>query len=162
MPEKKFKFLIEGGKATAAPPIGPALSPLGVNVLQIIEKINVETAEFRGMRVPVMVTVNTDTKEFSVEVGTPTVAALIAKETGIEKGSKMPGKEPVGDMSFDSLVKVAKLKMPSLKVKSLKAAVKTVIGTCISMGVTIEGKNPKEFLAELESGKYDDVLEKAT
>lgn len=162
MPEKKFKFLIEGGKATAAPPIGPALSPLGVNVLQIIEKINSETAEFKGMRVPVIVTVDTDTKDFKIEIGTPTVAALIAKETGIEKGSKMPGKEMAGDISFDSLVKVARLKMPSLKVKTLKSAVKTVIGTCVSMGISIDGKNPKDVLAEIDSGKYDDYLEKAT
>lgn len=162
MPEKRFKFLIEGGKATAAPPIGPALSPLGVNVLQIIEKINSETAEFKGMRVPIIVTVDTDTKNFTVEVGTPTVAALLAKETGIEKGSKAPGKEPVGDISFESLVKVAKLKMPSLNAKSLKAAVKTVVGTCISMGINIDGKNPKEVLAEINSGKYDELLEKAT
>lgn len=162
MPEKKFKFIIEGGKATAAPPIGPALTPLGVNVLQIIEKINSETAEFRGMRVPIMVTVDTDTKDFRIEVGTPTVAALIAKETGIEKGSKAPGKEMAGDISLESLVKVARLKMPSLKAKSLKAAVKTIVGTCISMGINIDGKNPKEFLAEIDSGKYDEYLGGAT
>ncbi len=162
MPEKQFKFLIEGGKATAAPPIGPALTPLGVNVLQIIEKINSETAEFRGMKVPIIVTVDTDTKDFRIEVGTPSVAALIAKETGIEKGSKMPGKEPAGDISFESLVKIARLKMSSLRVKSLKAAVKTVVGTCISMGITIDSKNPKEVLAEIDSGRYDDLLEKAT
>ncbi|MEM1676362.1 MAG: 50S ribosomal protein L11, partial [Nitrososphaerota archaeon] len=95
MPEKTLKFLVPGGEATAGPPIGPALGPLGVNVLQVVEEINKLTREFKGMRVPVEVVVDTETKQFKVNVGIPTTTALIVKEAGIEKGAKMPGKEIV-------------------------------------------------------------------
>ena len=158
MPEKQLRFIVEGGKATAGPPIGPALSPLGVNVLQIIEKINELTGEFHGMRVPVEVSVNTDTKEFRVEVGTPTVTALIAKEAGIEKGSGAAGRENVGNLKFEDVVKIARIKQEDIKSNTLKAAVKTVIGTCVSMGVTIDGKPPKQVLREIDAGLYDDQL----
>jgi len=88
MAEKKVvEALIEGGKATAGPPLGPALGPLGVNVLAIVNKINELTKPYSGMKVPVKIHVNVDTKEFEVEVGVPTTSALIVKELGIEKGS---------------------------------------------------------------------------
>lgn len=158
MPEKTVRFLVPGGEATAGPPIGPALGPLGVNVLQIVEEINRVTSEFKGMRVPVEVTVNTDTKEFKVMVGTPTTAALIVKEAGIEKGAKMPGKENVGEISLDQVIKIARVKMDDMRAKTLKSAVKQVLGTCLSMGISVDGKNPKEVIREIDSGMYDDKL----
>lgn len=158
MPEKQFRFLVEGGKATAGPPIGSSLGPLGLNVLMVVEKINEATAEFMGMRVPVEVTVNTDTKEFSIKVGTPSVAALIVKEAAVEKGSGNPGKEYVGNISMDAVVKIAKVKMPDLRVKTLKAASKQVVGTCVSMGIKVDGKEPKQILREIDEGQYDNML----
>ncbi len=158
MPEKTVRFLVPGGEATAGPPIGPALGPLGVNVLQIVEEINRVTSEFKGMRVPVEVTVNTDTKEFKVVVGTPTTTALIVKEAGIEKGAKMPGRENVGEISLDQVIKIARVKMDDMRAKTLKSAVKQVLGTCLSMGILVDGKNPKEVIREIDSGIYDDKL----
>ena len=158
MPEKQFRFLVQGGKATAGPPIGSSLGPLGLNVLAVVEKINEVTAEFMGMRVPVEITVNTDTKEFWVKVGTPSVAALIVKEAGVEKGSANPGKEYVGDLSMEAVAKIAKVKMADLRAKSLKSAAKQVVGTCASMGIKVDGKEPKEVIKEIDQGKYDDLL----
>ncbi|MEM2187913.1 MAG: 50S ribosomal protein L11 [Nitrososphaerota archaeon] len=160
MPEKTLKFLIPGGEATAGPPIGPALGPLGVNVLQIVEEINRRTAEFKGMRVPVEVVVNTDTKTFEVKVGIPTTAALLVKEAGIEKGSSQPNRDLVADLSMEQIVKIAKIKMPGMRAKTLKAAVKQVLGTCLSMGITVGGKRAKEVLKEVDAGAYDDLIRK--
>ncbi|GBC71476.1 50S ribosomal protein L11 [Candidatus Calditenuaceae archaeon HR02] len=162
MAEKTYKFVVEGGKATAGPPIGPTLTPLGINVLQLIEEINRKTAEFKGMHVTVIVKVDSDTKSFSVEVGVPSTIALIAKEAGVEKGSGTAHKQTVGDLSLEGLIRIAKLKMEQLRATSLKAAVLSVAGTCLSMGVTIDGKNPKEFIEELRMGKYEELLSAAT
>jgi len=161
MPEKTLKFLVPGGEATAGPPIGPALGPLGLNVLQVVEEINRQTSEFRGMRVPVEVTIDTETKSFRVKVGTPTTAALIVKEAGVEKGSGQPNQQFIGDLSMEQVVKIAKLKMPDMRAKSLKAAVKQVLGTCLSMGITVEGKIAKEATREVDQGKYDELISQA-
>ncbi|MDJ0270681.1 MAG: 50S ribosomal protein L11 [Aigarchaeota archaeon] len=158
MPEKTLRLLVEGGKSTAGPPIGSSLGPLGVNVMQVVEKINEATAEYKGMRVPVEVTVDTDTKEFSVKVGTPSTAALIVKEAGAEKGSGTPGHDFVGSISMESVVKIAAAKQEDMRAKTLKAAVKQVLGTCVSMGVLVDNKNPKEVIKEVEQGKYDELL----
>ncbi len=160
MPEKTLKFLIPGGEATAGPPIGPALGPLGVNVLQIVEEINRKTAEFKGMRVPVEVIVNTDVKTFEVKVGTPTTAALLVKEAGVEKGSSQPNREFIANLSMEQIVKIAKIKMPDMRANTLKAAVKQVLGTCLSMGITVEEKRAKEVIKEVDAGVYDDLIKK--
>lgn len=156
--KKVNKFIIEGGKATAGPPIGPALGPLGVNVLAIVEKINELTSSFMGMRVPVEVIVDTDTKDFEVNVGIPSTAALIMQEIKKEKGAAMPGKETLGDISFQKIIEIAKIKMKHLQAKTLKSAVKQIVGTCVSMGVTIDKKNPKEVIKAIEKGEYNKYL----
>jgi len=159
MSEKKVvEALISGGQATAGPPLGPALGPLGVNVLAVVNRINELTSEYAGMRVPVKIIVDVDTKEFEIEVGMPTTSALIVKEAGIQKGSGKPGEEAAGNLTFEQVVKIAKIKMPSLLAKNLKAAVKEIVGTCVSMGVTIDNKNPKTVLKEINEGKYDDII----
>ncbi len=160
MPEKTktFTFLVEGGKATAGPPIGPALGPLGLNVMQVVQRINQLTKDFAGMRVPVKVTVDIEKKTFEVEVGTPTTAALIVKELGVQKGAHQPGHEVIGNLTMDQVAKIAQVKIKDMGTKDFKAAVKTVLGTALSMGVTVEGKNPKEVQKEVDEGVYDDVL----
>ena len=150
MPEKTFRFLVEGGKATAGPPIGPALGPLGLNIMQVVDKINEATAEYRGMRVPVEVIVNPDTKEFRIEVGTPSTAALLVKELGAEKGSGTTGHDWIGSLKMEQVVKIARIKMTDMRAKTLKAAVKQVLGTCVSMGVLVEGKHPKEIIKNID------------
>ncbi len=156
---KTFSFLIDGGQATGGPPIGPALGPLGVNVMQIVKRINELTADFRGMKVPVKVHVDPETKEFEVEVGVPTTTALLVKEAGIEKGSSQAGKEFVGNLTMAQVVKVARLKMQDMGAASLKAAVKEVLGTCVSMGLKVEGRSPKELIREVDEGKWDSLIQ---
>ncbi len=150
------KALVEGGKASAGPPLGPTLAPLKVNIGQVIAAINEKTKEFAGISVPVSVDVNTETKQFTISVGTPPVSQLIKKELKLEKLAKTAWKEPaVGDLKIDSAVKIAKLKFDSLGTKDLKKATKEVVATCVSLGVNVEGKNPKEVLKEIDSGSFD-------
>lgn len=161
MGEKKtVEALVPGGQATAGPPLGPALGPLGVNVMAIVNRINELTKDFAGMKVPVKIIVDVDTKEFEVEVGTPTTSALIVKELGIEKGSGDPGKQKVGNLTIQQVIKIAKMKSSELLAKSLKKAAKEILGSCVSMGVTVEGKDPREVQREIDEGKYDELFEK--
>ena len=150
-----IEVLVEGGKANAGPPLGPALGPLGVNVMQVVNAINEKTKHFDGMKVPVKVIVDPKTKSFEIEVGTPPVTALILKELGIEKGSGNPREEKVGNLSMDQVIKIAKMKYGDLLGKDLKSKVKEVIGSCVSIGVNVEGKSPKEVQKEIDEGKYD-------
>ncbi|MEM1547372.1 MAG: 50S ribosomal protein L11 [Candidatus Methanomethylicia archaeon] len=160
MVKKTFNFIINGGEATAGPPIGPALGPLGFNVMMIVNRINELTKDFQGMRVPVKVIVDIDTKEFNVEVGIPTTAALIARELGIEKGAQSPGSQKVGNLNIKQIIRIAKIKGPQLLSKSLKEAIKEILGTCVSMGVTVENRDPREIIREINSGTYDDIISK--
>lgn len=155
---QSISALVTGGQASAGPPLGPALGPLGVNIMQIINAINEKTKDFDGMKVPVTVSVNTKTKQWEVIVGIPSAAALLLKEAGIQKGSGTSGSTWVGDIKVDSLVKVAKAKLESSYASSIKSVAKEVAGTCVSLGIKIEGKNPKEFTAEINAGKWDDKL----
>jgi large subunit ribosomal protein L11 len=159
MGEKKvIEALVNGGQANAGPPLGPALGPLGVNVLAIVEKINEVTKDYSGMKVPVKVSVDTNDKSFEVTVGTPTTSALIISELGVSKGSGVPNTEKIGDLSLEQAVRIAKLKGADILARDLKAAVNEVLGTGVSMGVTVEGKDPREVQKEINEGKHDAVL----
>ncbi|MCJ7609483.1 50S ribosomal protein L11 [Candidatus Bathyarchaeota archaeon] len=157
MSEKKktIDALISGGQATAGPPLGPILGPMGLNVLAVVNRINELTKPYAGMKVPVKVTVDQETKQFEVEVGTPTVGALVVKELSIQKGSGTPNTQKVGDLNFEQLVKITKLKQDQTLARSFKSAVKEVAGSCVSIGITIEGKDPKEVQKEIDEGAYD-------
>jgi len=155
---KVVEALVNGGKASAGPPLGPALGPLGVNIGNVVAKINEVTKDFEGMQVPVKVIVDEETKEFRIEVGTPPTSALLKKELGVEKLSSKPNEEKVGDLKFEQVVKVARAKLSSLNTDDLKLAVKQVLGTCVSAGITVDGKEPKEVIKEVEEGKYDGML----
>src|SRR5210317_1996024 len=108
MAKQSVEALINGGKASAAPPLGPALGPLGVNIGQVVAEINKKTAAFAGMQVPVTVEVDTDSKEFTIAIGTPPASALIKQEAGIKKGSGKPSEELVADLKVEQLIKIAK------------------------------------------------------
>jgi len=110
MAKQTVECLIEGGKATAAPPLGPALGPLGVNIGQVVAEINKKTADFKKMQVPVKVIVDEDTKEFEITIGTPPTSELIKKEAHIEKGSGVPNSDKVADIRIEQVIKVAKMK----------------------------------------------------
>jgi len=148
--------LVTGGQASAGPPLGPALGPMGVNVMQVITAINEKTKDFEGMKVPVTVSIDPATKKWEIEVGIPSSAALLLKESGIQKGSGTSGSNWVADVKFDTIIKVAKTKLDSSYATSLKSVAKEIIGTCVSLGVKIEGKTPKEITAEVNTGKWDE------
>ncbi|MEM4348614.1 MAG: 50S ribosomal protein L11 [Candidatus Anstonellaceae archaeon] len=160
MAEVTIPAIVEGGRATAGPPLGPALGPLGVNINAILEEINKKTSAFSGLKVPVKVIVDKATKKFRVEVGSPPTGELLKKELGVEKGRKGGPEDPkvIGNLKFEQIVKVAKAKSDGTLVKSLKQGVKEVLGTCVSLGITVEGKDPRQVIKEVNEGKFDSAL----
>jgi len=155
MGTQTVESLIEGGKATAAPPLGPALGPLGVNIGEVVAEINNKTQAFKGMQVPVKVEVNDETKAFSISVGTPPASALIKKEAGVDKGSGRAQEEFVADLVIEQIIKIAKMKETALLGKDMKNKVKEIVGTCNSMGIKVEGVKASEAIKLIEEGKFD-------
>jgi large subunit ribosomal protein L11 len=159
MSEKKVvELIVNGGQANAGPPLGPALGPLGVNIVAIVNKINEITKEYAGMKVPVKISVDTEDKTFEVTVGTPTSSALLVAELKIEKGSGTPNTVKVGDLSMEQMVKIAKIKAPQLLASNIKDATKELLGTCVSLGVTVEGKDPREVQKDIDAGNYETLF----
>lgn len=150
--------LVQGGKATAAPPLGPALGPVGVNIGQVVQEINKATADFKGMQVPVKITVDTDTKEFEITVGTPPASALLKGEAKIDKGSGAAGDDMVANIKIEQAIKVAKMKQDQLQGKDLFGKVKTVVGTCQSMGIMVEGQPAKDAIKKINEGEWKDKI----
>ncbi|MCS7144266.1 MAG: 50S ribosomal protein L11 [Archaeoglobaceae archaeon] len=148
------EVLVTGGQATPGPPLGPVIGPLGLNVKQVVDKINEATKDYAGLNVPVKIVVKDD-RSFEIEVGIPPVSALIKRELKLEKGSANAGKDFVGNIKFEQLIKIAKMKKASSLSYSLKGVVKEALGTCVSMGITVDGKNPKEVLREIDEGKIE-------
>ncbi|MDY6774691.1 MAG: 50S ribosomal protein L11 [Halobacteria archaeon] len=149
--------LVEGGDASPGPPLGPALGPTGVNVQEVVQAINDETADFEGTEVPVTITV--EDSDFEIEVGLPPTAAMVKDEVGIETGSGEPNEEFVADMSIEQAAKVGRMKSKDLLSYDTKNAAKEVIGTCVSLGITIEGEDPRVMKEKIDSGEYDEVFE---
>jgi large subunit ribosomal protein L11 len=139
--------------------LGPALGPLGINILQVVNTINEKTKDFPGMKVPVKVEVDSETKKFTVEVGIPPTAALIFKESGINKGSGTAGTNFVGNVSMESIVKIAKMKMDVSYAQEIKSTAKEIIGSCLSLGIKVEDKVAKDVYADISAGKYDSLFE---
>ncbi len=155
MSKQTVEAMIEGGKASAAPPLGPALGPTGLNIGQVITEINKKTADMKGMQVPIKVIFDAQAKTFEVEVGTPPTAALIKKEAGVEKGASNAKNEKIADLMLEQIIKIARIKEGNLGGNTMKEKVKEVIGTCVSMGILVEGMNPKDALRAIEAGKFD-------
>lgn len=137
------------------PTLSQKLGPVGVNVNQVIQKINKATKDFRGLKVPVELDVDMNTKEMNVQVFSPPVSELLKRELGIEKGSGQQNKVLVANASIEQLIGIAKTKLPDLLCKDLKAAVKSVVGTCVSLGILIENRPASEMGREIDEGKYD-------
>ena len=156
MAKETIDALIDGGNASAGPPLGPALGPTGLNIGKVVAAINEKTAAFKGMKVPVKVIIDTDKKDFEIKVGSPPASSLLKKEAGLETGTK-DGK-PIADITFDQLLKVANMKRDSLLSGTMKSAVKEIAGTCVTVGLTIDGMSPKEFIAAVNAGKFDSQL----
>ena len=131
------KLQIPAGKATPAPPVGTALGPHGVNIMQFTKEFNAKTADQAGLIIPVVLTVYQD-RSFTFITKTPPVPVLIKKKVGIDSGSKVPNKTKVGNLTKDQVREIAELKMPDLNAASIEAAISMVKGTARSMGVTVE------------------------
>lgn len=152
MPETVVSALVEGGKASAGPPLGPALGPTGLNIGQVVKEINEKTKEYAGIQVPVDVIIDTASKTFKIKVGSPPVSALLKKEFGVDKMENV-------DIPIDYAIKIAKMKKEFMLANTDRAALKEVLGTCKSMCVKIDGKDPREVQKEVDQGKYDAKLE---
>jgi len=156
--KKVVELLVNGGQANAGPPLGPALGPLGINIVAVVTKINELTKDYAGMRVPVTISVDSEDKTFDVTVGTPTASALIVAELKVEKGSGTPNTVKVGELSMEQMVRIAKIKRPELLAPTLKKATKELLGTCVSVGVTVEGKDPREVQKDIDAGTYEQLF----
>lgn len=211
MTKRVIEALVDGGKATPSPPLGPSLAAYKVNIGKIIQDINEKTKDYEGMKVPVKIIIDDETKEHEIKVGIPPVSSLIRKELGLEKiaaekeekegmieegeekeeisemelkklkpwereklkremkekeeeEKEVEKEEPeeeekereiVGDLTIDQCIKITKMKRDSLLAKDMQSALKEVVASCVSMPVTVEGKNPKEILKDIDEGKYD-------
>lgn len=182
MTKRMIQVLIEGGKATPAPPLGPSLSVYKVNIGKIIQEINDKTKEYEGMKVPINIVIDDETKEYEIKVGVPPVSSLIAKELGLKKIAPQKEEESkegeekeeekkkevtkrkeekkekiiVGNLTMEQVIKITKLKKENLLAKDMKKAVKEIVSSVVSMPLTIEGKNPKDILKEIDEGKWND------
>ncbi len=148
--------LVTGGKASAGPPLGPALGPLGINIVEVIDSINKKTKDFVGMKVPITVNIELDTKKWDVGVGIPSTASLILKESGISKGTSNNKEKWVANISLDNIIKISKIKINSSYSNSLKCVTKEVLGTCLSAGIKVNGKTPKDIISEINSSKWEE------
>ena len=155
---KTIEILVVAGQATPGPPLGPQLGPLGVNIKALIDEINKKTQGYKGMKVPVKVEVD-DSRNFTISVGVPPTSSHLKREAGVEKGSGTPNTEKAGDLTFDQCVKVAQMKQESMLAINLRSAVKEVIGTCTSVGLTIDNEDPKTIIKAINAGNYDKFFE---
>ncbi|MBI4919118.1 50S ribosomal protein L11 [archaeon] len=159
MPTTTVELLVEGGKASAGPPIGTTLGPLKLNIGQIVSDINKKTADFKGMQVPVKIHVNPDDKSYKIELGTPPASALIKKEANVEKGSGNPLADKIADLKIQQVIKVAKMKEGDLLGKNMFSRVKEILGTCNSMGILVEGKPAKDLIVDINTGAFKKEIE---
>ena len=155
----KIKLLADGGNLSPGPALSQKLGPIGLNMNQVIQEINKTTNEFKGLKVPVELDINPLTKEFEVKVFSPPVSELLKKELGIEKGSGFQKKIQVTNASIEQIISVAKTKLPNMLARDLKAAVKTIVGTCTALGILIENKSTSEIQEEIKQGKYDKEIQ---
>ena len=153
----ELKVMIDAGHASAGAPLGPALGPTGINIGDVVAKINEKTAALSGMKVPVTIKINKD-KTFQIEVGLPPVSALIKKESKAAKGAANPKLDVMGNLTIEQVVLIAKTNYDKLNATSMKNCAKVVIGTCDSMGVTIEGLSARDAQKAVKSGKWDAQL----
>lgn len=155
MKRQTLSVIVEGGKASPAPPLGPSLAQAGLKIPLVIAQINEKTKTFAGMKVPVKISFDSVAKTFEVEVGMPSTSELLKKEAGITIGSATTGATSAGNVKFEQVIKIAKLKSESMGAKKLKIAAKQIAGSCASIGLTIDGKSAREVQKEIDEGKYD-------
>ena len=132
-----IKLQIAAGKATPAPPVGPALGQHGVNIMEFTKQFNAKTADMGDLIIPVVITVYSD-RSFSFITKTPPAPVLLKKAAGLQKASGVPNKQKVGSVTKDQIKEIAEMKMPDLNAASLEAAMSMIAGTARSMGITVQ------------------------
>jgi large subunit ribosomal protein L11 len=153
-----YTVKVKGGQVSE-----DALSTLkksGVDLSKLREELNKLTQKYKGFEVTVKILVDEDTKEYDIEIKPPTTTELLLHAVGAKEPSGDPMHQKIGDLPFEKIVEIAILKKPSLTAKTLKAAVKTILGSARSIGITVDGKDPKQVTQEVENGVYDAVLAK--
>lgn len=153
------KLLVDGGAMKPGPAVSQKLGPAGINVNEVISKVNEATINFKGMQVPVEINVNTASKTFEIEVFSPPISGMLKKEAGIAKGSGLQKKISAANISIEQIIKVANSKLPNLLCNDLKTAVKTTVGSCVSLGILIENKSAVEIESDIDAGIYDKEIE---
>lgn len=148
-----IEFLIPGSQATPGEPIGPQLGPTPVDVQQAVTTINERTASFEGTDVPITLTYEQD-GSFEISVGVPPTSALLKRQAGIERGSGRP-EEFVADLTIEQLQTVVEQKQSDLNAYNMTNSAKEIAGTCVSLGITIDGNDPREFAQRVDDGEYD-------
>ncbi|MBI3622846.1 50S ribosomal protein L11 [Candidatus Pacearchaeota archaeon] len=151
----QVKLIVEGGEMKPGPTLGQKLGPTGIGVNLVLQKVNEATKNFKGVKVPIELEIDSAAKTFEVKVFSPPTSELLKKELGLEKGSGLQKKNIVGNASIEQVILVAKTKMPNLLCKDLKSAVKTVVGTCVTLGVLIENLPAKKIEPLIDEGKFD-------
>lgn len=154
-----IKLMVEGGKMTPGPAVAQQLGPMGVNMGKVISDVNEATSEFKGVTLPVHLTINADTKEVSIKVLSPPTSELIKKELGIKTASGARLKQRVGNFAIEQVISVAKAKHDAMLSNDFMATVKSVLGTCQALGVLVEDKEVKEIMKEVREGKFDSEIE---
>ena len=150
-----IEVLVPGGEANPGPPLGPELGPTPVDVQAVVQEINDRTEAFDGTEVPVTIDYEDD-GSFAIEVGVPPTAELVKDEAGFDTGSGEPHEEFIANLSVEQVMQIAEQKQSDLLAYDLENAAKEVVGTCTSLGVTIEDNDPREFKERIDDGEYDD------
>ncbi len=155
----QVKLLAEGGSMKPGPALSQKLGPAGIPINNVIQQVNEATKDFKGMKVPVELEIDVNTKEIQVHVFSPPVSELIKKELEIEKASGQQAKYQFGNLSIEQVISIAKTKMPNLLANNLKKGVLSIAGSCTSLGILIESKPAKEVCQEIQEGKYDKEIQ---
>jgi len=153
-----IKLLVDGGEMKPGPTVGQKLGPIGINIGSVISEVNKATSEFKGTKVPVSLDIDPKTKKFKVEVSSPPTSELLKKEIGIDTGSGDHKKNKVGNVSIETIIKIAKVKFPNMLAKEFKSAVKSVVGSAVSLGILVENKLGTELVKDIEKGVYDSEI----
>ena len=149
------KMIVDGGAMKPGPTVAQQLGPMGINLGKVITDVNLATAGFKGIKVPIQIDVDSKTKIFTIKVFSPPTAELIKKELGLEKGSGKPNEIKVGNIAIEQIISIAKTKLPNMLARNLKNAVKLVIGSCVSLGILVEDKEAKLVEKDVDDGIYD-------
>jgi large subunit ribosomal protein L11 len=157
---KVLRLRVQAGKASPAPPLGPTLAQYGLPVNKVVEEVNEATKEYAGLEVTLILRIDEATGKYSIEVKSPTTTSLLLRYAGVQEPSGDPAHKKIGNISIEDAVRVAIAKRRDLNARTLKAAVKSVVSTARSVGLTVEGKDPREVLREIDSGVYDEVFKK--